>query len=112
MFAYRIFYQNMNQEIQFTINDQVSLDVLLMELRGRAISYSSYKHKERSKKDNYLTDSITEMENNLKENNKKNHENLKIQLNDIRQEKLKGHIFRSRSQHIDKVENLLKISVE
>ena len=42
------------------------------------------------------------MENNSKENNMKNLENLKIQLNDIRQEKLKGHIIRSRAQHIDK----------
>ena len=39
-----------DQEIQFTINDQLFLDVLLMELRGKAISYSSYKHKERNKK--------------------------------------------------------------
>ena len=28
-----------DQEIQFTINDQLFLDVLLMELRGKAISY-------------------------------------------------------------------------
>ena len=48
------------------------------------------------------------MENNLKENNMKNLENLKIQLNDIRQEKLKGHIIRSRAQHIDKGEKPTK----
>ena len=34
MFAYRIFYQNMNQEIQFNIHDQLFEDALLMELRG------------------------------------------------------------------------------
>ena len=93
-----------DQEIQFTINNQLFLDVLLMEFRGKAILYSSYKHKERNKKEKYLIDSITEMENSLKENNVKNLENLKIQLNDIRQEKLKGHIIRSRAQHIDKGE--------
>ena len=48
MFAYRIFYQNMNQEIQFTINDQLILDVLLVELRRKAISHSSYKHIKRN----------------------------------------------------------------
>ena len=48
------------------------------------------------------------MENNLKENNMKNLENLKIQLNDIRQEKLKIHIIRSRAQHIDKGEKPTK----
>ena len=40
-----------DQEIQFTLNDQLFLDVLLMELRGKAISYSSYKHIERNKKE-------------------------------------------------------------
>ena len=39
-----------DQEIQVTINDQLFLDVLLMELRDKAFSYSSYKHKERNKK--------------------------------------------------------------
>ena len=97
-----------DQQIQFTINDQLFLDLLLMELWGKAISYSIYKHKERNKKRKYLIDSITEMENNLKENNMKNLENLKIQLNDIRQEKLKGHIIRSRAQHIDKGEKPTK----
>ena len=31
-----------NEEIQFTINDQLFLDTLLMELRGKCISYASY----------------------------------------------------------------------
>ena len=45
----------------------------------------------------------------MKENNIKNLENLKIQLNDIRQEKLKGHIIiRSRAQHINKGEKPTK----
>ena len=55
-----------DQEIQFTINNQLFLDVLLKELRSKAISYSSYKQKERNKIEKYLMDSITEMENNLK----------------------------------------------
>ena len=42
------------------------------------------------------------MKNNLKENTMKNLEHLKIQLNGIRHEKLKGHIIRSRASHIDK----------
>ena len=41
-----------DQEIQFTINDQLFLDVLLMELSGKVISCSSYKPKERNKKEN------------------------------------------------------------
>ena len=34
-----------NKDIQFTINDQLFLDTLLMEIRGKTISYASYKAK-------------------------------------------------------------------
>ena len=40
-------YQNINDipdsELQFTISDQLLLETLLMELRGKSISYGSYK---------------------------------------------------------------------
>ena len=35
-------------EIQFTVNDQLFLAVLLMEIRGKSSSHSSYKYKERN----------------------------------------------------------------
>ena len=34
-----------NNELQFTINDQLFLETLLMEIRGKSISYSSFKKK-------------------------------------------------------------------
>ena len=34
-----------DDEIQFLINDQLFLETLLMEIRGKSISYSSYKKK-------------------------------------------------------------------
>ena len=78
-------------DIQFTINDQLILDGLLMELRGKAISHSSYKHKERNKTEKELIERITLIENNLQESNLESLEKLKSQLNEIRQDKLKGH---------------------
>ena len=36
-----------DDQIQFTINDQLFLETLLMELRGKSISYSCYKKKEK-----------------------------------------------------------------
>ena len=36
-----------NDEIQFTINDQLFLDVLLMELGGQSISHGSFKKRQR-----------------------------------------------------------------
>ena len=37
-----------NENIAFTINDQLFLDTLLMEIRGKSISYSSYKKRNRA----------------------------------------------------------------
>lgn len=34
-----------NDEIQFTVNDQLFLETLLMEIRGKCKSYSSYAKK-------------------------------------------------------------------
>ena len=79
-----------------------------MELCGISISYSSYKHKEQNKRKNELIERITSLENNLDENNLENLESLRLQLNDIRQQKLKGHVIRARAKHIDKGEKPTK----
>ena len=39
-----------DQQNQFTINDQLFLETLLIELRGKSISYSSYKKKQEEQK--------------------------------------------------------------
>ena len=46
------------KDIQFTINDQLFLDVLLMELRGTAISYSSHKNKLKNIREQELLSNI------------------------------------------------------
>ena len=37
-------------DLQFSINDQLFLDTLLIEIRGETISYSSHKKKQNDKK--------------------------------------------------------------
>ena len=39
-----------NVEIQVVINDQLFLETLLMEIRGKTISYSAFKNKEKKKR--------------------------------------------------------------
>ena len=46
------------KDIQFTINDQLFLDVLLMELRRTAISYSSHKNKLKNIREQELLSNI------------------------------------------------------
>ena len=76
-----------NTEIQFNINDQLFLDVLLMELRGQSISYASFKNKKLTNLEKDLINKITYLENNLNENNFGELDVLKTELHDIRQEK-------------------------
>jgi len=45
---------NNNEHTIFTINDQLFLEVLLMEIRGKTISYSSYLKKEIDKTETKL----------------------------------------------------------
>ena len=97
-----------DEEIQFTINDQLFLDVLLMELRGQSISYGSFKKKQRNNQEKELISKITILENNLKENKEEELDNLKTDLQDIRQERLKGSMIRSRAEYMDKGERATK----
>ena len=97
-----------NTEIKFNINDQLFLDVLLMKLRGQSISYASFKNKQRNNLEKDLINKITYLENNLNENNFGELDVLKTELHDIRQEKLKGNLIRSRAEYMDKGERPTK----
>lgn len=98
-----------NEEVQLKINDQLFLDTLLMEIRGEAISYSSFKHKQRNKRENTLIKQIDEIEHNTEDNSTSELlENLKTELYEIRNEKLKGYMIRSKAQYIDQGEKPTK----
>ena len=97
-----------DEEIQFTINDQLFLEVLLMELRGQSISYASYKNKQKHNREKELINNIGEIEGCINANNMEQLETMKTELFELRQEKLKGHIIRSKSEYIDKGEKPTK----
>lgn len=42
-------YRQYSKNIQFTIDDQLFLEVLIMEIQGETISYTSHNSKERHK---------------------------------------------------------------
>ena len=95
-------------ELQLTITDQLFLDVLLMEIRGKAISYASYKKKEKDAREKYLLKTIKDLENIISEDKFEQIEILKTELINIRQEKLKGYMLRSKAQYIDEGEKPTK----
>ena len=79
-----------NDDLHFTINSQLFLETLLMEIRGKTISYSSYKRKERDKIERDLLKDIDTLECNVNQASIQLLENKKQDLENIRKEKNKG----------------------
>lgn len=91
-----------DMELQLTIDDQLFLETLLLEIRGKTISYSSFKKKEKVKLEAKLIQDINILEENLQTNMEFDLiESKKTELRLLRKEKLKGHFVRSRTQWIE-----------
>ena len=58
-----------DEELQFIINDALFLETLMMEIRGKSISYASYKKKVKNKEEKELIYKIQNLEDNLVEEN-------------------------------------------
>ena len=87
-----------NENISFMINDQLFFEVLMMEIRGKTISYSTHKKKEEEKEEKSLIKEIKELEanNNLDQSRIPLLENKRERLKELRNKKLNGMIVRSR----------------
>ncbi len=91
--------------LQLNINDQLFLETLLMEIRGKTISYSSFKKKERNERERELINEINELEENLENRAQANEmEQKKLELRILRQVKTQGQYVRSRIQYIEEGE--------
>ena len=95
-----------SDEIQFTISDQLFLETLLMEIRGKTIAYSSHKKKREMEAEDNLKKEIETLEKDVLniENNVNKLENLKNDLQLLRSKKIEGMIVRSKVQWIDQGE--------
>ena len=69
-----------------------------MELRGKSISYSSYKKKQNEQHENDLIKEIELVEQSLTEENIETIEKLREELRKIRKAKMQGYLIRSRTQ--------------
>ena len=99
-----------DNELQFTIDDQLFLEVLLLEIRGKSISYSCYKKKKNDQTEKDLISEIENLERNSDVTNENMNyvENLKLELQNIRKHKMQGHMIRSRAQIIENDEKPTK----
>jgi hypothetical protein len=96
------------EEIQFTINSQLFLETLLMEIRGITISFSVFKKKKSNDLEKRICDEIKELEQNEIMTDSQKIENKKSELLELRKEKLKGHYIRSKSKWIEEGEKPTK----
>lgn len=93
-----------NKNIHFMINPQLFLETLLMEIRGKTISYASYKKKEKGKKEEELKREILMLEKRVDNGSMQILEDKKSELEQLRKEKLRGRVIRSRMQWIEEGE--------
>ena len=98
-----------DNEIQFTISDELFLEMLLLKIRGETIKYCTEKKKKLIKKENELISDIKIIE----ESDTLLHisdllNDKKSELQEIRNVKLQGHIIRSRMQQLSENEKPTK----
>ena len=95
------------QDIKFSIDDSLFFDVLLMEVRGKTISYASYKKKTEENKEKLLQEEIDKLE---KENNINFAflDTKRKELYEIRQKKMEGVKIRSRAKWVSEGEKMTK----
>lgn len=90
--------------LMLTINDQIFLDVLFMEIRGISISHSSYRKKENDKREKQLMSELELLEtDNRWASNINTYKTCKQELENIKL-KMKGHMIRSKVTWLDEGE--------
>ena len=90
-----------DEELQLVIDDQLFLETVMMEIRGKSISYASYKKKSKNIQEQKLVEQIQYLEDNLSESKISNLEKSKLELGKLREEKMKGFLIRSRANDIE-----------
>ena len=82
--------------------------MLLLEIRGKTISFASYLKKIKEQRFRDLQEEIVTLEKNVTENSIENLETKKHELESLRNEKRKGMLVRSRAQWVDEGEKPTK----
>jgi len=102
-------------DIQFTISDQLFLDVLLMKIRSKTIAYARMKRKRKKQRktkeqEEQLKEIIKPLEKIVQRpaEEKKKIRRLKSKLTEIRSKRMEGVLLRSRARWISEGEKVSK----
>ena len=93
-----------NSEFQTTINPQLFLEMILLELRGLSISFSSNLKKQDKIKEKEIEQKIQSLETTNADDNFNTINDLKLELQNIRENRLKGVFIRSKARWVEKGE--------
>ena len=95
-----------NECIDFVIDDQLFFETLLMEIRGKTISYSCHQKRQEQKDEEKLLNEIKDMElkDDLDQESALLLDEKRNRLKELREKKLNGMIVRSRIQWINQGE--------
>ena len=101
-------YKNNGENLEILIKDSLFLNTLLCQIRGETIRYSKRKVTEIHLVENNLIKERNNLEiirdNNISEFNNDRLNTIKLELENLREDKLKGHQIRSRYQHTNEWE--------
>ena len=95
-------------DLALQIDDDLFLETVLMNIRGKTIAYSSKKKKEENLKEQELEKRIVELENNFVNDNIEEINRLKLELESIREIKTQGIIVRSKANWLNQGEKVTK----
>ena len=97
------------KELNLTIDDTPFLDTLLMKIRGKTIHFGAKEKRKQKERQQILIEEIELIESDPNLSNLDTLiEDKKIELQEIRNLKLKGNMIRSRAQWLDEGERLTK----
>ena len=93
-------------EINFSISDQLFFETLLMEIRGKTISYASHKKKVETEKEKSLNEKLANMESNnsMSDEDVLELERIRQELEQIRKNRVEGIAVRCRANWINEGE--------
>ena len=110
-YAVPVYYYNIglvkDEDIAFSISDQLFLKNLLMEIRGKCISYSSFKKKSRQQKEQVLINEIKtleECEHAFTNTELESLDEKKKALETIRKHRMAGAHIRSKARWVEEGE--------
>ena len=97
-----------NNEITFGISDQLFFETVLLEIRGQTISYATYKKRKENEREKEINTQLHDLEKSFNEVNQVLIDNLKLELQTLREKKLQGVTIRSKVKWIAEGEKVNK----